>query len=182
MLNSFCFNTDLNFAFHHDQCKVNYTNNFNMCRFNVHHFCYLISDININNLSDHEPIVLQLSLGVHCVGFRDRIYSPRVSSAKATDDNMRDYKVILRQKLQSINLPTDVLLCSEINCTNNVHFQQLDKYVTDIIESCISAAESAIPCTCSRQNSGRIAGWTSGSGYGGCLLSNVLSNYRVFLD
>jgi len=83
----------------------------------------------IDNLSDHEPLVLQLSLGVNCVGFRDRIYSPRVSWAKATDDNMRDYKAILSQKLQSINLPTGVLSCNEINCSNEVHFQQLNNYL-----------------------------------------------------
>jgi len=53
-----------------------------------------------------------------------------------------------------------VLLCSEINCSNEVHFQHLNKYVTDITESSISAAESVIPCTCRRQNSGRIAGWS----------------------
>jgi len=54
------------------------------------------------------------------------------------------------QKLQSINLPTNVLLCSEINCSSKVHFQQLNKYVTYVTESCISAAESVIPRTCRR--------------------------------
>jgi len=80
--------------------------------------------------------------------------------AKTTDDNMRDYKDILSQKLQNINLPTDVLLCSETNCSNQVLFQQLNNHITVITESCISAAEAVIPCTCRRQNSGRIAGWS----------------------
>jgi hypothetical protein len=33
----------------------------------------------VDNLSDNEPIVLQMSLKIHCVGFQDRIYTPRVS-------------------------------------------------------------------------------------------------------
>jgi len=61
--------------------------------------------------------------------------------------------------LYSINLPTDALLCSEINCSNKYIFNSWI-YVTDITESCISAAESFIPCTCKIQNSGRIAGWS----------------------
>jgi len=89
MLNSFCCNTDLNFALRNDKCKVDYTYSFNICRFNVLDH-YLLSDTlysisvdsvlslyDIDNLSDHEPLVLQLSLDVHCVGFRYRIYAPR---------------------------------------------------------------------------------------------------------
>jgi len=94
---------------------------------------------------------------VSVIAFIRRVFRGR---RKATDDDMHEYKVILSQKLKSINFPTNVLLCSENNCTNKVHFQQLNKYVTDITESCISAAESVIPCTCRRQNSSRIAGWS----------------------
>ena len=79
-----------------------------------------------------------------------------MSWAKATDKNMRDYKDILSLKLQSIDVPTDVLVCGDIHCSNKIHFQLSNKYVADITESCISAAESVIPRTCRRQNSGRI--------------------------
>jgi len=61
---------------------------------------------------------------------------------ETTYDSMHDYKDMFSQKLQSINLPTDVLFCGAINCSNEVHFQQLNTYVT---ESSISAAETVIP-------------------------------------
>jgi hypothetical protein len=57
-------------------------------------------------------------------------------------------------------MPTDALLCGDISCANSVHFQQLNKYVADITEVCISAADSVIPHACRRQCSGRIAGWS----------------------
>ena len=47
-----------------------------------------------------------------------------------------------------------------MNCSYKMHFQQLNKYVADNTDSCISAAESVIPHTSKRQNSGRIAGWS----------------------
>ena len=90
----------------------------------------------------------------------DRIYTPRVSWAKATDKSLRDYQDILSLKLQSIDVPTNVLLCGDMNCSNKMHFQLLNKYVADITDSCISAAESVIPHTSRRQNNGRIAGWS----------------------
>ena len=99
-----------------------------------------------------------MCLNVYRVGFLDRIDTPCVSWTKATDKNMRDYKDILSLKLQSIDVPTDVLVCGDITCSNKTHFQLLNKYVTDITESCISAAESVIPRTCRRQYSGRITG------------------------
>jgi hypothetical protein len=51
-------------------------------------------------------------------------------------------------------------MCREMNCSNKLHSQHLNKYVAGITESCISAAESVIPHTSKRQTSGRIAGWS----------------------
>jgi hypothetical protein len=57
-------------------------------------------------------------------------------------------------------VPTDVLLCNDINCTNLNHLQRLNRCVADITESCLAAAEANIPQTCKRQVGGRIAGWS----------------------
>jgi hypothetical protein len=115
---------------------------------------------NIDNLSDHELIILQLSLIIHCVGFQKRIYTPHVSWVRATDANLHDYKVILSRYLNSIKIPTDALLCCDTSCTNSLHLQCLNEYATDLTDSCLRAAEAAIPCSCKRQSSGRIPGWS----------------------
>jgi hypothetical protein len=79
-----------------------YSYSFNMSRFNVLDHFLLSSTLyneavdcvsvlhDVDNLSDHEPIVLQMSLKIHCVGFQDRIYTPRVSWVKATDQHLRE--------------------------------------------------------------------------------------------
>ena len=112
----------------------------------------------IDNLSDHEPIVLDLSLNIHCVGFQDRIYTPRVSWVKATDNNLCDYQATLSLHLNSIVVPTDVLLCKDINCSNLSHLQHLNSYAVEITDSCIHAVEATIRLTCTRQAGGRMGG------------------------
>jgi hypothetical protein len=107
-------------------------------------------------LSFHELIILQDSLIVRFVGFQERIYIPRVSWVKATAKNLLDYQDMLSLKLRDIHVPTK---CSNVNCSSSTHLQRLNKYATDITNSCIIAAENAIPSTCRRQDSARIAGW-----------------------
>ena len=41
-----------------------------------------------------------------------------------------------------------------------LHLQCLNKYATDITDSCLFAAEAAIPRSCMRQSSGRTPGWS----------------------
>jgi hypothetical protein len=61
---------------------------------------------------------------------------------------------VLIQKLQSTELPID------INCSSVVAFSTVNNYTLAINDSRISTAETAIPHTCLRQDSGRIAGWS----------------------
>ena len=79
MLDSFCINLDLNTALRHHKCQIDYSYHFNLSRFNVlDHFLlsstlynksfeniYVLHDA--DNLSEHEPIVLQLLLDVFIV-------------------------------------------------------------------------------------------------------------------
>jgi len=170
MLSSFCSNTDLCHALRHHKSQVDYCNSFSSCRFSVlDHF--LLSETlfnepvdsisvlhDIDNLSDHEPIILQLRLNIHCIGFQERIYKPHVSCVKATDANIQDYKDVLNRYLKRIDIPTDTLLYTSY--TNVLHLQHLNKYANDITDSCLRAAEAVIPHYCKRQRSGRIPGWS----------------------
>ena len=46
-------------------------------------------------------------------------------------------------------------------CDNILHSQSLNRYVNDVTDACISAAEASIPHTGSRSNiRGRIPGWS----------------------
>jgi hypothetical protein len=83
-----------------------------------------------------------------------------VSWVKATDEQLRGYRDILSLKVSDIDVPTEVLLCRDIHCSNLTHLHYVNKYATDITEACLSAAESIIPRTCGRHDSNRIAGWT----------------------
>jgi exonuclease III len=110
-LNSFCSNNGLHFAQRHDKSEVDYSHSFNDCRFSVlDHF--LLSETlfnesvdsfsvlhDIDNLSDHEPINLRLSLNIHCLRFQERIHIPHVSLVRASEANLHDYSGVLSRYL-----------------------------------------------------------------------------------
>lgn len=172
ILNSFCDNVNLKPIVSHDQCTIDFSYHFNMNRFSVlDHF--LLSDVvfcssvvsahvlhHVDNLSDHEPIVLELSFDVERVGYLDRSFTPRVSWVKATADDLRTYQEAVTSRLHNISLPIDTLLCNDIHCVNTLHVNSLSQYADDITDACLSAADIALPRTCLRQASGRIAGWS----------------------
>ena len=73
---------------------------------------------------------------------------------------MRNYRYELTRQLRCIKLPADAVLCSDLQCRNPVHLQAINNYARDITNASLAAAAAAIPQTCSRQNSGRIPGWS----------------------
>jgi hypothetical protein len=169
---SFCDNMGLHFATSRNNCNVDYTYNFNMSRFSVlDHF--LLSGVlfensvdstrvihDTDNPSDHEPLVLGLSLKMQFLGFRDRVHMPRTSWAKATESDMCNYRYELTRQLRCIKLPADAVLCSDLQCRNPVHLQAINNYARDITNASLVAAAATIPQTCIRQTSGRIPGWS----------------------
>jgi exonuclease III len=103
LLCSFCDNVNLNLGVNHESCIIDFSYNFNMTRFSiVDHFLLSgtlfdesITNItvshDIDNTSDHDPIMLKMSLNVIYIGGMDIIHSPRVSWAKANCDNIKNY-------------------------------------------------------------------------------------------
>lgn len=172
MLTSFCDDTGLKPVVSHVKCSIDYTYNFDMIRFSIlDHFllsgtifnkslyrAYVIHDV--DNTSDHEPIVLQLLLEAKHIGFRARTHTPHVSWVKANDSDLDNYRCALVQRLRCIKLPTDALLCTDLRCHDPVHFQSVDNYAREITHACIDAAETTIPHSCNRQSSSRIPGWS----------------------
>jgi hypothetical protein len=77
---------------------------------------------------------------------------------KATDNNLCYYQATLSSLLSSIDVPTDVLLCHDINRSNLTHSQHWNRYVLEITESFLHAAEATTPLK--KQAGGRIPGWS----------------------
>jgi hypothetical protein len=93
LLNDFCDDVGLMPIIRHPAFNVDYTYNFNMNRFSIlDHFIFsgalynnCISEISvfhdIDNLSDHEPILLQLKIDVECIALRSRVFTLRVGQS-----------------------------------------------------------------------------------------------------
>ncbi|ELT88223.1 hypothetical protein CAPTEDRAFT_192739 [Capitella teleta] len=120
---------------------------------NVVHFSSLHDG---DNLSDHCPIKLQLSLPMMRL-HNDPSPQPSESRkkevlAEATEDNIRNYKSTLRQLLSLIPVPYAAL---QDDRDSQAHRQAVHENHDIIVNACIRAAEATIPHTKRR---GR-AGW-----------------------
>jgi hypothetical protein len=128
---------------------------FDMCvaGVSVHH--------DVDNLSDHDPIVLQLNIDVQFVALADRVFTPRVSWVKASDNDVLNYRTALAQNLTCMHFPAGALLCMDMNCKNPDHHNAISQYAESITNACLSAAESSIPSTSNCHcEVGRVPGWT----------------------
>jgi len=172
LLRGFCENIYCRPVCGHHRCTVDYTYNFNMSRFNVlDHFLlsgvlydscversYVLHDV--DNLSDHDPIMLDLVLDVQYVGCASNVYTPRASWKKASDLDLFNYKSALSRNLANLHSQAAFLTCHDMNCSISHHFSALTDYVKGITDACINACKSSIPSTSLKQQSGRIAGWS----------------------
>lgn len=173
LLNSFCDQSGLHPATLHSVCDIDYTYNFNMCRFNIlDHFILsgTLYNESVNkvsvlhdsaNTSDHDPILLRFALEcrhLEVVGVSHHV--PKVSWDKATTVQLNDYRHILSLELRDVELPKGALLCYDVNCSDVTHFQAINSFADSLISACIRAADLSIPHTCVREASGRVPGWT----------------------
>jgi len=83
----------------------------------------------IDNLSDHDPIQLELGLDLQYIGFSANIYTPRALWEKASDLDLFNYKTAVSKNLADLRLQPDVFACHNMNCIDNRHFQALTDYV-----------------------------------------------------
>ena len=114
----------------------------------------------MDNTSDHEPVIMQLSLEVNAIGFHQRIHAPRASWAKATDSDCNNYRCTLSSLLGSIAIPVDAILCTELTCHNISHYEAVNSYANQITDASNETADTCIPRTRDRNSSGCIPGWS----------------------
>jgi len=173
LLTSFCDNIGLFPGTRHSLCDIDYTYNFSMQRFSIlDHFivsgtlfdkCVAGVSVlhDVDNLSDHDAIVLRLNIDVHSVALADRVFTPRVSWVKASDNDILNYRVALAQNLKCMHFPACVLLCMDVNCKDPDHHNAICQYAESITNACLLAAESNIPVTSNcHSGDGRVPGWT----------------------
>jgi hypothetical protein len=108
-----------------------------------------------NNLSDHHPVFLHLSLNVpHGHDAVHRGTGPKCSWNRAKQEDIQHYKHALGELLDRIPLPNEALHCSDLNC--EIHTAEISQYHDALISACERAALQTIP----RARKARKAGWS----------------------
>jgi hypothetical protein len=75
----------------------------------------------IDNLSDHEPIIMQLQLEVEYFNITAVNRAPRASWEKADESDVGNYRFVLSNLLKIISPPVGVLLCHNMNRRDKSH-------------------------------------------------------------
>ena len=143
MLQSFCTDVGVSPVVLHPSAEFDYSYHFGMSRFSLlDHFLLsgtLFSNAvncayvlhNVDNTSDHEPIVLQLDLDNEFVKFVGRVHSPRISWVKAKGDDLMQYRLYLSKYLAAIPIPYEALLCTDVSCCNPEHAKAINVYANE---------------------------------------------------
>jgi len=173
LLNSFCDDAGLLPTIRHSACTIDYTYNFNMDRFSIlDHFvvsgtlfdeCILGVSVlhDVDNISDHDPILLNVSIDCKFIATCERVFTPRASWVKSSVNDLENYRSALSLNLKAINLPASMLLCTDMGCKDDSHHNAINQYSEAITSACITAAEAHIPKTSDRHSDHtRVPGWT----------------------
>ena len=112
-----------------------------------------------DNLSDHEPIVMNLRLDNKLVCLSEKIYCDKIAWYKAEDCHITEYQSTLRDMLHSVKIPVEAIACDYPLCKNINHSIELNAYANAITDACLATANAAFPHT-SRCGRKPMPGWT----------------------
>jgi hypothetical protein len=161
LLRSFADNHNLLYASDFNGANIDFTYQFNMSRFSLIDNFMLSSFLfynmlqrvdvthDVNNLSDHEPITIELCMAVtrvdtqHSAGPRLQ----KVSWAKAAESHIIDYRNELVDNLKTVVMPIDALTCCDRRCSIAKHRSDIAEYANNIADVCIKTGLSTIPLT-----------------------------------
>ena len=100
----------------------------------------------VDNMSDHIPLCLQLSLPITIRHIEDtRQFEPKPKWHVVSPTMLETYKHRLNELLLLIDIPTNVHLCSDIRCTE--HKNVIDQFHDNIINCLVIAVKDSIPFT-----------------------------------
>ena len=72
----------------------------------------------IDNMSDHEPIVLKLYIESTTLSHSESNRQPSISWPKAVYTDLINYSLNLSDALSQIQLPIESLICNDLHCSN----------------------------------------------------------------
>jgi hypothetical protein len=115
-------------------------------------------DHGADNLSDHDPIFLELRMSSPVVSHSEQVYSARPAWRKASPRELERCRTIMTANLAEVLAPAEALSCQDVLCKNALHVRDINAYDNQIIEACAAATAAAIPMTCARDRD-RVPGW-----------------------
>ena len=96
-----------------------------------------------DNLSDHSPLLLKLSIPVVATqSLLKSEFHKKASWNRATENDLNRYRSALRERLTTLEVPHHVMQCNEL-C--RAHDAEIEQYHNNIIEICLESADRAIP-------------------------------------
>ena len=64
---------------------------------------------------------------------------------RATVEQRASYKTTLENKLQLINIPSNLNFCRNVHCKDEYHIHECGKFLVDVLESIKLSADSCLP-------------------------------------
>ena len=100
----------------------------------------------VDNMSDHLPIVMHMSLSVNSTFYSDvRQLIPKPKWSALTEDALKSYHDAINQSLNDVDISKDLIECRNVGCT--VHKSMIASLYNKIIAILTVAAKHAIPFT-----------------------------------
>ena len=111
---------------------------------------------NGDNLSDHNPVIMQTSLNVLSSDTETYRYKV-IDWEKANDNDIENYKILLNSYLEQYSLPFSVTRCNNLFCTS--HDDIIIEKIEELLEIMSCSAELTIPTKIISNKPRGIPGW-----------------------
>jgi hypothetical protein len=159
LLRDICDVNNLRIATLHNNSSIDFTYNFDMSRFSfIDHFIVsenvyasFIDSCSVRhdgeNLSDHDPITLSLTIDWSTIDRVSRHYASTCRWHKANAADLLSYKSSLKASLDTLRIPVNAITCHNVTCNNKSHFAALNDYSNALINACLDSANRTIPHT-----------------------------------
>ena len=107
--------------------------------------CEYYSPSDIDNLSDHNPVLCGLDIDVNHITKEKRCFISRSAWYKATDADIDNYTNTLNQELNKIHIDSEFAQCRDIRCT--AHHGDIYRVYNSIVTALCTASDKCIPRT-----------------------------------
>ena len=98
-----------------------------------------------DNFSDHCPISIAFNINANYLTHVASSYIEKVCWKHANCADLCNYKEILSNLLDNVNLPWSALRCDVLNCANASHYSMICKLHDTLIKQCLNDSSDSIP-------------------------------------